>query len=59
MIHILPIEVQQKLKISFNFENCYILGGVGGWKDWFTVSQNERLDKYLKDKMKDSTWKFI
>lgn len=34
-------------------------GGVGGWKDWFTVSQNERFDKFLKDKMKDSTWKFI
>ena len=35
------------------------LGEVGEWKDYFTVSQSERIDKIIEEKFKNTNIKFI
>jgi len=36
----------------------FCLGEVGGWKDYFTVRQSERIDKIIKEKFKDTDIEF-
>ena len=36
----------------------YLLGGVGGWKDYFTVRQSEEWDKLVEEKLKNTEVKF-
>ena len=36
----------------------YPLGGVGGWKDYFTVRQSEEWDKLVEEKLKNTEVKF-
>lgn len=36
----------------------YFTGVVGDWKNWFTVSDNEKFDKFLIEKMSNSKWTF-
>ena len=33
-------------------------GKVGGWKDYFTVNQSERIDAIMEEKLKDTDIKF-
>ena len=38
--------------------SCIVVGKVGGWRDTFTVAQNEKFDRIWADRMKESTLKF-
>ena len=35
-----------------------LAGKVGDWKNYFTVAQNEEIEKVLKERMNDSSFKF-
>ena len=36
----------------------FFSGGVGDWKNWFTVKDNEIFDKYIEENMRYCKWKF-
>ena len=39
-------------------KNFYSLGGVGGWKDYFTVRQSEEWDKLVEEQLKSTEVEF-
>ena len=43
--------------LSFILE-YFLAGKVGDWKNYFTVAQNEEIEKVLKERMNDSSFKF-
>ena len=45
----------KNLSISLRFNST---GKVGGWKEYFTVSQSEMIDKMMEEKLKDTDIKF-
>ena len=38
---------------------CVFLGEVGGWKNYFTVNQSERIDAIMKEKLKDTDIRIV
>lgn len=40
-----------------NFQ-YFLAGIVGDWKNWFTVAENEKMDRWLQDHMKNTDLKF-
>ena len=38
--------------------DCKYLGGVGGWKNYFTVAQSEEWDEIVEEKLNKTDIKF-
>lgn len=53
----IPKEILKSNLFKNNFR-LYRKGGIGDWKNWFTVSQNEMFDDLWKKTMEDSDFKF-
>ncbi|XP_045175565.1 sulfotransferase 1B1-like [Mercenaria mercenaria] len=52
------IKVAEKIVDENKRSNMYRKGEVGDWKNHFTVSQNERMDKWLEENFIDTDLKF-